>query len=135
MLEKREQCVVRTIAWRRSSRGGGACESLLLEPHVGVQVDLGGLDGLMSEPEGDDAPIDAALQQLHCGRVPQGVRRDPLVHEGRAAPSCGGDVLRYQTLDGIRAQASAPATGEDRLIGLQWPLVQPCREHFFDVRA
>jgi len=43
---------------------------LFLERHVGVEVDLCGLDLLVAEPERDDWRVDAGVQQSHRGGVP-----------------------------------------------------------------
>ena len=70
----------------------------------------------MTKPESDDAPVHAALEQLHGGCVPQGMRGDPLAPEGGAALSHGGNVLGDETLDSILAQASTARAGKDRLV-------------------
>ncbi len=41
----------------------GSGERLLLEGHVGVKVDLGRLDADVTQPEGDDAGVDARVEQ------------------------------------------------------------------------
>jgi hypothetical protein len=38
----------------------GSVDCLLVEGEIGVQRDLGGLDMLVTHPQGDDAGIDAA---------------------------------------------------------------------------
>jgi hypothetical protein len=91
--------------------------------------------GLMPEPEGDDAAVDAALEQEHGRRVPQRVRRHPLAPEGGATWSRGGDVLRDEPLDGILAHASAAGTGEDRRVGIRRTLMQPGGEDPRDIAA
>ena len=40
---------------------------------LGVEVDLGGFDGLMAEPKGDYGPIYASLEEFHGGGVPKHV--------------------------------------------------------------
>ncbi len=47
-----------------------------LRVEVGVEVDLGGVDLLVAEPERDDGGVDAGVQQPHGGGVAQRVRRD-----------------------------------------------------------
>ena len=98
-----------------------------------MQVDLGGLDRLVAEPERDDAAVDAALEQLHGGRVPQGVRRDPFGAEGRTAWLRGSDVLGHEPLDGIVTQASAARAGEYRSVGVWWAFAQPGVEDLRDL--
>jgi hypothetical protein len=63
------------------------------------------------------------------------MRRDPLALEGGTAFSRGGDVLRRETLDGVRAQAAPAGTGEDRRVGFQGALTQPCLEDLRDIAA
>jgi hypothetical protein len=45
---------------------------------VSVEVDVGGLDADVSEPESDHAGVDAGMQEPHRGGVPQDVRGDRL---------------------------------------------------------
>ncbi len=49
-------------------------ERRLLEGEMCMQVSLRGFDRLVTEPQRDHGAIDACLQQLHCGAVPQHVR-------------------------------------------------------------
>lgn len=50
-----------------------------LEGDVGVEIDLGRLDRLMAEPQGDYRDIDAGLEKLHGGGMSQDMGRYPLV--------------------------------------------------------
>jgi len=50
-------------------------KGLLLEPHIGMQVDLGCFRRFMAEPESDHAQIHTVPEQVHGCRVPQGVWR------------------------------------------------------------
>jgi hypothetical protein len=47
----------------------------------------------------------------------------------------GRDVLRYETLDGILAHASAARAGEDRLVGFRRTLAQPCFQNLRNIVA
>ena len=78
------------IGLRRPFGGRGSGECLFLEFEVGVQVDLGGVDADVAEPERDDAGVDAGVQEPHRGGVPQDVRGDRLAVQRRAA--VGGDA-------------------------------------------
>ena len=49
-FEEREELIVGPEPARRCGWSSDASERLLLHPHVGVDVDLGGLDGLVPEP-------------------------------------------------------------------------------------
>jgi hypothetical protein len=51
---------------------------LLLEGHVGLQVDLRGGDVFVAEPQGDDGDVDPGVEQAHRGCVTQDVRCDVL---------------------------------------------------------
>jgi len=42
-----------------------------------MQVELGCLDRLMTEPECDDGEVGTALKQRHRRGMTQGIRRDP----------------------------------------------------------
>ena len=48
-------------------------KGLLLELHVGVQVDLSRLRRFVAKPESDHAQVHTAPEQVHGCRVPQGV--------------------------------------------------------------
>jgi hypothetical protein len=58
-----------------SARGGrgrrGPVECLLLERHVGLQVNLRGDDRFVTEPQGDDGDVDPGVQQCRGGGVAQ----------------------------------------------------------------
>ena len=61
---------------------GGACrvtvgEGALLQQHVGMQILVRCLDGLMTEPECDDGEVDPVLKKCHGGGMAKGMRRDP----------------------------------------------------------
>ena len=55
---------------------GEPVEGSLFEGHVGVEVDAGGLDGFVTEPESDGGDVDAGVEEPHRGGVSQRVRRD-----------------------------------------------------------
>jgi hypothetical protein len=46
------------------------CQSFLLESQIGIEIDLSGLDRLVTQPQRDDRTVDAGLQQFHGRRVP-----------------------------------------------------------------
>ena len=43
----------------------------------------------MTKPESNDCDINARLQQVHCGRVPEGMGRDTLTGKARALTTGG----------------------------------------------
>ena len=58
-----------------------ARECLLFQAHVGVQVHLRGLHGLVAEPQGDDGAIDAMPEEIHGRSVAKDMRRHTLAFE------------------------------------------------------
>jgi len=46
---------------------------------LGIQVDLSGLDRLVTEPQRNDSLLISLLQQIHRRRVAQHMRADPLL--------------------------------------------------------
>ena len=84
-FEEGEEGVGRAVAAGLAVGRRGAGERSFFEREVGVEVDLGGLDLLVAEPERDDGGVDAGVQERHRGGVPQHVRRDRLVVQRRAA--------------------------------------------------
>ena len=59
---------------------GGVTRAMarLLLVHVGVQVDVGGGELLVPEPERDDGDVGAGVEEAHGGGVPEGVHGDVL---------------------------------------------------------
>ena len=49
-----------------------------------MDVDLGGLDGFMSEPESDHGGVDAGVEEAHGAGVSQGVRGNGFGGQRRA---------------------------------------------------
>ncbi len=37
----------------------------LLDGKIGLDIDVGGLDALVAQPQGDDGDIDSGLKQVH----------------------------------------------------------------------
>ena len=60
-----------SAAWRKTCRSATCppARRKLFEREVGVQVDVGGLDRLVTEPQRDYGAVDTILQQLHCRSV------------------------------------------------------------------
>jgi hypothetical protein len=110
-------------------------ERLLFQCKIGVQVDLGRLDRLVSEPERDDATIDASLQELHSRRVTQRVWRDSLVRERRAVRFRRGAVFGHQPFDGVWADGAAARTGEDWRVGREREFSKPSVENRDDLAS
>src|SRR5258705_1598441 len=88
-------------------------ERLLLESHVGVEIHLVRLQGLVAEPERNDAAVHALSQHLHRGRVAQRMGSDLLF--GKRGAACGRrrDMFAHEPLQGVRAETTTVGAGED----------------------
>jgi Domain of unknown function (DUF222) len=62
VLEEGEERVGRLVSAGGAGGRGGAVECLLFEGHVGLQVDLGGGDVLVAEPQRDDGDVVPGVQ-------------------------------------------------------------------------
>ncbi len=102
-------------AWRRGW-GGDASERLFFHPHVGMDVDLGGLDVFVTKPERDHRLIDAVVKQVHRRAVAQRMWRDPLGADARARARRREAMLADQMLKSVTAQPFAPDRREQRLV-------------------
>jgi transposase len=74
-LQEGEQRIWRFVACRCKTTRRRVRERAFLELHVGVQIDLSSLGGLVTEPERDHGQVDAVMHQAHRGRVPKRMRR------------------------------------------------------------
>ena len=89
--------------WRRS------VERLLLKFQAGMEIDLGRIHRLMTEPHRNDGAVDAAMQQGHGGGVPQPMRGDVFVDQRRALLARLRQMLLQEIGDGIPTED--PAAG------------------------
>jgi len=93
-------------------------EGAFLDPHVGVQVDLGRLGGFMAEPQRDDGEVDAAPEQGHRRGVPQRMRSHLLDLQRRTGPRSRRHVSCHKPLHTIGAEPSPTAyTRKQRISG------------------
>jgi hypothetical protein len=76
-FEEGQQVIIRSVATGLAVDRRGLLECLLLELETGVQIHLGGVHRLVTEPQGDHGTIHAAMKQRHGGAVAQDMRRDP----------------------------------------------------------
>ena len=78
-----------------------------------MEIDLGRLDGFVSEPERNDGASDAILQKHHRRRVAQAMRGDMLAFERRTALGRQSGVFPDDALDRITTETAisvAPRT-------------------------
>ena len=78
-----------------------------------MEVDRGGVDAFMSEPQRDDRGVDSRFEQSHRGGVAQHVGGDVLGRQRRAFRCRGAVVACESVLDGVAAEVSAGAGRED----------------------
>jgi hypothetical protein len=100
-----------------------------------VDVRLRRPGALVPHPEGDRDGIDPGVQQGHGRGMPQGVRGDVFVLDGRAARRRGRDVPFDQVLDGVGGQRPPCNGREQRIGGLAGVLAEPGADHGGDVRG
>jgi hypothetical protein len=94
-----------------------------------VDVGLGGAGVGVAKPEGDHGGVDAGVQQFHGGCVPQDVRGEFLVRQGRAV-LCGESFVDGDAPgDGVIAEASSGAGGEQWLVRVAASFLDPGAQH------
>ena len=93
-----------------------------------MQIDVGGLDGFMPEPQRDGCTVNASLKQFHGGAVAQGMGRDPFVRQRRAGRPRDGEVPSQEIVETAMRERSAALVREDPVIGLAAALFQPRAE-------
>src|SRR3990172_7183654 len=98
-LEEGEQAVRGPVPARGGAERGCVRERLLLDPHIGVHVDLRRFWRLVSEPEGNHGRTHPTPEEIHGGRVPESVRGGGLRGERWTGPSCGSDVPGDEPLE------------------------------------
>jgi site-specific recombinase XerD len=79
IVEKVQKLIARLITTQLTLRWCRFGECLLFHRQCGFQINLGGFDRFMPEPQGNHGSIHTGLQQLHGHGVPQAMDRDPLV--------------------------------------------------------
>ena len=128
-VEERQQLVVGLELPRLAVERDGLGEDLLFQRQVSVEVDLGGVDGLVPQPERDHGLLHAGVQQVHRRGVPQAVERDVFLLEGGAALAGDRDVLFQKTINTVGAQSSAADAREHELALVWIRFIEPCREY------
>jgi hypothetical protein len=74
--------------------------------------------------------VEFGCEETHGAGMSKRVGRDPLVAQGFAYPRRDGDVFIDEVLDGIGAEASTVAGGEQRVVGTGSALVDPGSQQF-----
>ena len=93
------------------------CEHLRFALEVYFGVDVGCIDGDMTEPRSDGVDVDAGAEQM-CGcRMPDRVRTDGSVQERWIGSCCGADVITKHPVDAVAGNRLAKSVEEDRLFG------------------
>ena len=64
-------------------------------------VDVGGVDGDMTEPCADGVDVDAGAQQMRGGGVPDGVRADRSAQQRRMRSRCGANMVAEHPVDAV----------------------------------
>src|SRR5215831_1116992 len=114
-LEEGQQILIRPITPGLAVVRRGFGEDLLFESQVCIEIDLGGFDRLMSEPECNDRAIHTGLQEFHGCGVSKHVRRDTFLSQHETRLSCLGHVPCDHVLNANSAQTSAAPAGEQNL--------------------
>ena len=71
----------------------------------------------MAEPQGDGGQVELGSEEAHGAGMSEGVGCDPLVPERFASLGGGSDVFVDEVLDGVDAETSTAAGGEERIAG------------------
>ena len=114
-FEEVEQTITGSIPPRRTLDGPRLCEDFLFQRKVCVQVDLGGFDRLVAQPNGDQRAVHPGLQQLHRGGVTQHMRRDAFFRQRRTRGARTRDMAADQRLRRIGAQLAAVRARKQKL--------------------
>jgi len=94
-----------------------------------VQIDVRRLDRFMTEPERDDGRVDPASKQVHGTGVAEHMRGHRLRRERRLMVGRQRGVVVEETLEGIRAEASAVARGKEQIVSSAAQFCQPAAKH------
>ena len=110
-------------------------ECLLLQIHVGVDVDLRGFYRLVAQPKRDDSDVHSPTEKVHGSRVSERMGGDLFPCErGTAQPGCGG-VLGYKALQRISAEGTSARAGEYGIASVPALLLDPLLEDRSNILA
>ena len=76
-LEESQQRIVRLEELTLPTSLVSLCERLFFERQIRIEINLGGLDGLMAQSERDNRSINARLKEFHRKCVAQYMGREP----------------------------------------------------------
>ena len=127
-LEVAKQTVAGPIAPQPAVDRTSSLEDLPFDCQIGVEIDLGGLDGLVAQPNGDHGSVDAGLQQLHGGAVAENMGSHVFPRDRGAGLCCRGSIFPDEVLDGIGAETSAADAGEQELRSGFALVLEPSRQ-------
>jgi hypothetical protein len=134
-IQEREESIVGPIPSRPRVGRGHACQGLLFKTHVGMHVDLRCLDGLMSEPQGNDGSVHAVLKEVHRGTVAQDVWAYAFSDERGARLGCRQSVFSDDVFHGVATELGASDCWEDGIVIRTGALLKPCFDCFDRVAA
>lgn len=90
-------------------------QRLLLDSHVGVEVDLGGFRRFVAEPKGDDTEVYPSPQEVHGGCMAEGVWGHLLPQKRGTCQAPSRRVTGDQALQGIGTEPPTPGARKDRI--------------------
>jgi len=109
----------------------GARERFFLQLHVGMQIDLGGLDRFVSKPESNHGTVNPILEKVHCSGMSKRVWAYVLPLEGLAFFGGDGDVFLHQAFNGIAAELSASDACKKRIVWPAMAFAHPGFQHLY----
>jgi hypothetical protein len=108
--------LARAVRGRSTLERAGLRERPLLHRQRRLQVDLRRLDRLVAEPQRNDRAVDARMEQVHRGGVPQAVYGHTLLRQRRARSGRRLAVLVQHVLHAVNGEAAAFGTGEEEVL-------------------
>src|SRR5579875_718536 len=129
-LEEAEELVGWLVSAGRGAERRGFGDRLFFEGGVGVFVDVGGLDGFVSEPERDRRDVNAFGTEQHRVAVSECVWRDVLGLKRSAACRCDLGVFGHDRADGVTAERLSLPGREQRIVGLALAFFEPHGDDF-----
>ena len=129
VLQKRQQPIAWAIAARPAATRSCLGESLFLHRECGVEVYLGGLDMLMTKPQGNGRPIDTFLEHINGHCVSQTVDGDAFLFKRGTNVGRDAAVLVEQVLNAVNGEPAAAGAGKEDMVLTPLGLTHPGFEH------